>query len=182
MNEHIAEIWDNFSEELKGFILKKVRDQSIADDILQNVFLKIITHWDKISDAKNMQQYIYGITRNAIVDHFRKTELTTSLDEKSNFFSDEESDLLNATIADCCIRPFVSQLPQKYRQALMKSEFENISQKDLAKQLKISYSGAKSRVQRGKEKLKDLILACCSFPSDKYGNLQSVETGNCNCD
>jgi len=89
---------------------------------------------------------------------------------------------LNATIADCCIKPFIAQLPQKYQEALVKTEFENLSQKELASQLNISYSGAKSRVQRGKEKLKQLILTCCDFPSDNYGNLQAPKSMNCNCE
>jgi len=182
MNDITKRIWNDFNGKLKDFILKKVQIESIADDILQDVFLKVINNSDKVSEAKNIQQYIFAIARNATIDHFRDTNKKTELEENAISFSEEETESLNTTIADCCIKPFVEQLPEKYKQALIKTEFENVSQKDLATQLNISYSGAKSRVQRGKEKLKELILTCCNFPSDKYGNLQPLESKNCNCE
>src|SRR5690606_11702759 len=181
MNETIKKIWMDFNAELKGFILRKVKDESIADDILQEVFLKIIDNQDKISETKNTQQYIYAIARNTTTDHFRDARKIRELKNEEVYFTEEEKTSLNTAIAECCIKPFIAQLPAKYQQALIKTEFENISQIDLAKQLNISYSGAKSRVQRGKEKLKELIVECCNFPSDKYGNLQPTDTKNCTC-
>ena len=182
MNDITENIWNDFHKELKNFILKKVKDENIANDILQDIFLKIIDNANKIAQAKSVQQYIYGIARNATIDHFRKSGKKTFVENKYTLISEEETQSLNATIASCCIKPFIKQLPDKYQVALTKTEFENMSQKELAKELNISYSGAKSRVQRGKEKLKELIISCCNFPSDNYGNLQPTESKNCNCD
>ena len=182
MNQTTENIWNDFHKELKNFILKKVKDENIANDVLQDVFVKIIDNSDKIEKATSIQNYIYAIARNATTDHFRNVAKKTEIENQLLSFSEEETQSLNATIANCCIKPFIKQLPDKYQVALTKTEFENISQKELAEQLNISYSGAKSRVQRGKEKLKELILACCNFPSDKYGNLQPVTSKNCNCD
>jgi RNA polymerase sigma-70 factor (ECF subfamily) len=180
MNDVIENIWNDFHKELKNFILRKVKDENTADDILQDVFLKIITNADKIAHAKSLQQYIFGITRNATIDHFRKFDKNNSKENEYATISEEENHSLNASIANC-IRPFIKQLPDKYQVALMKTEFEHVSQKELAELLNISYSGAKSRVQRGKEKLKELILACCNFPSDRYGNLLNPEDESCGC-
>ena len=182
MKSVTQQLWVDFSDQLKGFIFKKVKNESAADDILQEVFLKIIEHEDKITQAKNMQQYLFGIARNTTVDFFRKTENTNDIKEEILPFTEEESASLNATIAQGCMLPFINQLPEKYKYALTKTELEHQSQKELAEELNISYSGAKSRVQRGKEKLKDLILACCNFQSDKYGNLKLPEDENCTCD
>ena len=182
MNDITEKIWNDFNKELKGFILQKVRDESVADDILQDVFIKIINNEDKVSKANSLQQYIYGIARNAVYDHFRNTTYTENFDEIKEPFSEKESESLNTTIAECCIKPFIKQLPGKYQTALHKTEFEGLSQKDLAKKLNISYSGAKSRVQRGREKLKEMILNCCAYQTDIYGNLMEPEEDkNCNC-
>ncbi len=181
MNDITENIWNDFHKELKNFIQKKVKDENIANDILQDVFIKIIDNSDKIEKATSVQNYIYAIARNATNDHFRNIARNTDIENKFLPFTGEETQSLNTTIAECCIKPFIKQLPDKYQVALTKSEFENISQKDLAEQLNISYSGAKSRVQRGKEKLKELILACCNFPSDSYGNLRDTEDKNCGC-
>jgi len=182
MNDIAESIWNEFHRELKSFIQKRVMDETIADDILQDVFLKMIDNANKIAQAKSVQHYIYAIARNATNDHFRKADKRSGFEKEYSLISKEETQTLNATIADCCIKPLIAQLPKKYQEALTKTEFEHISQKELAEQLNISYSGAKSRVQRGKEKLKELILACCNFPSDKYGNLQPPKSRSCHCD
>jgi len=64
----------------------------------------------------------------------------------------------------------IEQLPDKYREAMMLTELEGMTQKDLSNQLGISFSGAKSRVQRGRGELKELLTACCHIEADHYGN------------
>src|SRR5690554_3847113 len=117
MNDITEKIWNDFHKELKYFILKKVKDESVANDILQEVFLKIIDNADKITQAKSVQQYIYGIARNATIDHFRKSAKKNGIENEYALISEEETKSLNATIADCCIKPFIKQLPNKYQVA-----------------------------------------------------------------
>jgi RNA polymerase sigma-70 factor (ECF subfamily) len=66
MNTEITNIWAEFHKELKRYIAKAVKNPADADDILQDVFIKIIGNSDKVKHAKNMRQYIYGMVRNAI--------------------------------------------------------------------------------------------------------------------
>ena len=181
MTNDIQTIWNDFHKELKGFILKKTGDLDDTNDLIQEVFLKIIHNMDKVEKANNLRQYLYAIVRNAVNDYFRAKKKFTDDAQTDEKLSEEEITSLNTTIAACCIQPFIQKLPETYREALLLTEFEDISQKELAEKLKISYSGAKSRVQRGKEKLKELILNCCALQSDKYGNIQSPENNNCNC-
>lgn len=181
MTTDITQIWTDFHKELKSYIAKVVKNQADADDILQEVFIKIIRNSEKVKLAKNLRQYIYGMIRNAIGDYFRNKQRLNSDLEIPDALIGEDEQFLNATIADYCVKPFINQLPEKYKEALLLTEFQDISQKDLAEKLNISYSGAKSRVQRGKEKLKDIILNCCAYQSDVYGNLIEVEGKNCNC-
>jgi RNA polymerase sigma-70 factor (ECF subfamily) len=181
MTADITRIWTDFHKELKGYIAKVVKNQTDADDILQDVFIKIIQNDEKVNQSNNLRQYIYGMVRNAIGDYFRIKQRSNNDTEISVALTDEDEQSLNATIADCCIKPFINQLPEKYKVALLLTEFQDVSQKDLAEKLNISYSGAKSRVQRGKEKLKKMILNCCAYQSDVYGNLMEAERKNCNC-
>jgi RNA polymerase sigma-70 factor, ECF subfamily len=181
MTTEVTTIWADFHKELKAFIINKTRNSADADDILQEVFLKIIRNIDKVNRAENLRQYLYGIVRNTINDYFRNGKPFADDKEIEEKFTEEEAQSLNATIADCCIKPFINMLPDNYREALLITEFQDISQKELAEKLNISYSGAKSRVQRGKEKLKELILNCCAYQSDKYGNLINPENKDCGC-
>lgn len=181
MTADITRIWNDFHKELKGYIANVVKNQTDADDILQDLFIKIIQNNEKVNQSNNLRQYIYGMVRNAIGDYFRIKQRSNNDTEISVALTDEDKQSLNATIAVCCIKPFINQLPEKYKVALLLTEFQDVSQKDLAKKLNISYSGAKSRVQRGKEKLKEMILNCCAYQSDVYGNLMEAERKNCNC-
>jgi RNA polymerase sigma-70 factor, ECF subfamily len=179
MTTDITLIWTHFHKELKGYITKTVKSKADADDILQDVFIKIIRNSDKVKKAKNIRQYIYGIVRNAISDYFRSKP---AMDKDIPITATKEDEqVLNATIADCCVKPFIGHLPEKYKEALLLTEFQDVSQKELAEKLNISYSGAKSRVQRGKEKLKEMILKCCAYQSDAYGNLMTDDIENDNC-
>ncbi len=65
----------------------------------------------------------------------------------------------------------VERLPDDYREALLFTEYEGLTQKELAERLGVSYSGAKSRVQRAREKLKTMLLACCHFEFDRLGKV-----------
>lgn len=181
MTTEVTKIWTDFNKELKAFILSKTQNAADADDILQDVFIKIIRNLDKVSQAENLRHYLFGIVRNAINDYFRNRKLAVTDAEIEEKLTNEENQSLNTTIAECCIKPFIHKLPKNYRDALLITEFQDISQKDLAERLNISYSGAKSRVQRGKEKLRALIFECCAFQSDKYGNLLETDDKNCNC-
>jgi RNA polymerase sigma-70 factor (ECF subfamily) len=178
MTNEVTAIWTDFHKELKAFILNKTRNSADTDDILQEVFIKIIRNIDKINQAENLRHYLYGIVRNAINDYFRNRKHVIDNSVIEEKITEEENQSLNTTIAECCIKPFINKLPDNYRDALLITEFQDISQKELAQKLNISYSGAKSRVQRGKEKLKDLLLECCNCKTDSYGNILDVE----NCD
>lgn len=185
----VQEIWENFNLELRRYVLRKVKDESIADDIVQEIFEKVIKNIDRLNKTENLQEYLYKIARNTVVDFFRSRKLQVSggfenslEDGELQYEIDEkESESLNGIISKCCIKPFIDKLPEKYKDALIASDIENESQKALSERLNISYSGAKSRVQRGREKLKDLLQECCDFEHDTYGNLIQTKSENCNC-
>ena len=115
------------------------------------------------------------------MDYFKNKKPIVDATEIEEELTEEDTQSLNTTIGECCIKPFINKLPDNYREAILLTEFQDISQKELAEKLNITYSGAKSRVQRGKEKLKEMILGCCAFQSDKYGNLSESENKDCGC-
>ncbi|MFZ1705975.1 MAG: sigma-70 family RNA polymerase sigma factor [Saprospiraceae bacterium] len=181
MTKDVTQIWTDFQKELKDFIFAKTKNSADTDDILQEVFLKIIRNIDKVNQSKNLRQYLYGIVRNSVTDHFRSQKNISPDIQIDLSLTEDETQSLNSSIAECCIKPFIHKLPKNYKDTLLITEFQEVSQKELAQKLNISYSGAKSRVQRGKTKLKELILNCCAYESDVYGNLRIKEDKDCSC-
>lgn len=182
----VKDIWETFNLELRQYVKRKVQDDNLVDDIVQEIFEKVIINIKRLNEVENMQEYLYKVARNTVIDSFRSRQSrlkeSMTIEEVGDFeMNDKESESLNTIISSSCIKPFINKLPEKYRDALMMSDIENQSQKELAEKLDISYSGAKSRVQRGREKLKDLLQECCNFEYDSYGNLIESQSNNCGC-
>lgn len=177
----IAVLHAQFYSELKGYVYSRTKNVNDTEDILQDIFLKMSLHSEQLGSAVNLTQYIYGIVRNAISDYFRKRKPAAELNERTIAGEQEEDSCFTTNLADRCVRPFINQLPEKYRVAVWHADIEHIPQKELAKQLNISYSGLKSRVQRGRELLKGMLVKCCRIQNDVYGNVIEMDAGNCRC-
>ena len=172
------QIWLDFNEQLLGFIKKRVKNEEVAKDILQEVFLKIHQNINKLKNDKKIANWIYQITRNTIIDYYRKKkQLTTGLPIEE--ILPEKIELQKSDFSNC-ISPFIKQLPDTDQDILNKIHFGNTSQKDYAKQQNLSYSATKSRIQRARGKLKALFIECCrDIEYDKYGNIISQTENEC---
>src|SRR5579884_2211278 len=73
-------IWEEFHTPLQQFIRRRVFDEDTAEDILQDVFLKIHQHMDALKDVRKLEGWIYQITRNAINDVYRSRRHETTLE------------------------------------------------------------------------------------------------------
>jgi RNA polymerase sigma-70 factor (ECF subfamily) len=173
METAIITIQQRFGEQLHNIICKKVGHQDHCHDIMQEVYLKIMLHLPKVESATNTAAYLVRLTNNTVTDFFRKSR---SLAEKDLSEDINTADIVDPPeqslqLADCCLRPMIGSLPGIYRDALIKTELEGMKLKDYAQFAGISLSNAKVRVQRGKEKLKAIILECCTYEFDPYGNI-----------
>lgn len=169
MDNQLETIWNELAANLRRFILKRVGDEPTADDILQNVFIKIHTNLDSLQDESKLQSWVYQIARNAIADHYRRAPVTHALDDAIPS-SDEPDDEARAALARS-VREMVDCLPEEYRTPLMLDTFEGLDQAEIGARLGISVSGAKSRVQRARAKLRDLMFECCHFEFDRRGGV-----------
>ena len=170
--------WNKTQHELKRFVYKKVKDKALAEDIVQDVFLKVHNKLGQLKDTEKITGWIYQITRNVITDHFRSHSKPIAMSDL-----DWESD--HHAFNDCvatCLGEMLDTLPAKYQEALKLTEMENLSQTDLAARLNISYSGAKSRVQRARQMLKEKMDEQYVIKTDAYGNVIVCEDKiPCNC-
>lgn len=172
-------IWKAFHKELFNFINKRVNDQDLSNDILQDVFMKIHLKLKTLSDKDKLASWVYQITRNSILDYFRKQKNKAPLTD--NLTELEEEKTFNAELVKC-LKPMIDQLPGDYKDAILQTEMGSLSQKEYADKLGISYSGAKSRIQRARRQLHGLFNECCAIESDKYGNItEHVCKKNCGC-
>ena len=180
----VVAVYEAFHTELRHFVLGKVSDPATADDILQDVYLRIHAHIDTLRDCGRLQSWVYQIARNAIIDHYRSrrpaVELPETLPEPGaapgdSCENDAECELMESLVV------MVRDLPAKYREALTLTLYEGLTQHEVARRLGISVSGAKSRVQRARAMLRDDLLNCCHFAFDRYGAVLDYQERCCCC-
>ncbi len=161
-------IWNEFHRELLRFIRKRVKDDDVAKDLLQDIFIKIHLRKGTLNDADKLTSWVFQITRNSILDYFKKKKPERDLPQ--NVADMDAGVTYNNEFADC-LKPFIQNLPILYRDAIIETEMNGMSQKEFAEKMNISHSGAKSRVQRGRQQLVELFNQCCHYTKDSYGNI-----------
>jgi RNA polymerase sigma-70 factor (ECF subfamily) len=176
----VAGIYKQFHSELFGYIKSKVRSREDAEDILQNVFIKIYSNIDKLTEDLKLKNWIFTITRNTIIDYYRananKKTLAVNEGITNEISEPEESDQTKGL--DQCIMTMIGLLPDEYHDIIIESEIKGIKQKDLAEKYGIAYPSMRSRVQRGRERLKQLFYNCCHIQTNKLGNVIEVQGKN----
>jgi len=167
MNATLGSIYASFHSKLYRFIAGWVPDPDTAEDILQDVYLKIHAKIDSLREEDRLESWIYQITRNAITDYYRRARPQDELSELLPAPEAEGPDAMQQLAES--VRGMLDCLPDKYRQAIALTDIEGLTQVEMARQLGLSVSGAKSRVQRAREKLREAFLDCCHFEFDRLG-------------
>jgi len=180
MTRDIQDIWQEVQDSLRVFIAKRVANEAEAEDILQEVFLRMHRKLDSLNDPRSVVSWLFQITRHAIIDHYRSParrrevpaglaadlETTRTVQAEPVVAESADSGRLREELAGC-LRPMIERLASQYREAVMLVELEGLTQSAAAKRLGISASGMKSRVQRGRRQLKRQLDECCLIQLDR---------------
>jgi RNA polymerase sigma-70 factor (ECF subfamily) len=180
-------IWGEFHEGLLGFINRRVRSRETAEDILQEVMLRIHRHAAGVEHADAVAAWVHRIARNAIADHYRSARIRRELaagldvDQEPAGESDAEAPDVRDELA-ACIAPLLRRLPPIYREALTLTEVEGLTQAEAAARVSLSPSGMKSRVQRARRQLKRLLIDCCEVELDRRRRVTNYRPRRHPCD
>jgi RNA polymerase sigma-70 factor (ECF subfamily) len=172
----IHSIYQQYSTHLLAFIRQQIKDESTAEDILQEVFLKAMESCLRDTEIRNLKSWLFFVARNTIVDYFRLQNKIIQEEDYINLNhmnSPVFQQILSEDISD-----MINLLPDEYGLPLKLSDIDGIPQKEIAERLNISLPGAKSRIQRARKKLKDLFFECCDMEFDAQGNIVSCEIKN----
>ncbi|MEM7306617.1 MAG: RNA polymerase sigma factor SigZ [Planctomycetota bacterium] len=164
-------LWELLSDRLRGFFAQRVRDPQAAEDLLQETFVRIHGGLEELSDRDRIEAWVFRIAHNLVID-LRRARGSDDVDQPDDLAEREPEppDNLNHVVGGW-LPAMVAELPERYRAAVQLYELEGVPQREVAQRLGLSLSGAKSRVQRGREKLKELLFDCCSFERDRRGNV-----------
>lgn len=180
--EEITAIYQEFRQSLFSYIRGKVRTKEDAEDILQTVFLKISMNLHSLSGKEKLKDWIFTITRNTVYDYYRQKNRNKMirLPDSIPDLPDAKEPPAPAQRLEQCLQGFIQQLPEKYQKIIEESELKGIKQKELAIQYKLPYSSLRSQVQRGRDRLKQMLLQCCQLELDSRGSA-FIPEGKASC-
>jgi len=187
-------LWAEFRDRLRGFIARRIANEADADDILQEVFLRIHLHRDSVRHSDRLGAWLFQVTRNAIADYYRapnrrlEIPVGASLEPFSERPEQATDSYEGAAAAGqaaqelaTCLRPMVERLPAHYREAVTLTDLEGFTQRAAAERIGISVSGMKSRVQRGRQALKTMLDGCCQIELDADRRVIDFEARDASC-
>jgi RNA polymerase sigma-70 factor (ECF subfamily) len=174
-------IWQEIERQLRPFVARRLADSSDLEDVLQDIYLRIQTGIAGLRDTERFGPWVYQVARSALADNGRsraRHPLPASAPVEEAELpvppSDEEEGRAERELASY-VAVFVAALPSPYREAITLTELQGMTQRDAAEMLGVSLSGMKSRVQRGRQQIQEMLSACCEIALDARGHVLSYD-------
>ena len=160
------------------YVRKRINRLEDAEDITQDVFYKLAKSDQE--QIKNIKHWVYSIAKNTITDFYRKKRIFSDEFTDLPILEDDELNSASQELSECVLK-FIDQLPEEYRYIMRMSELESKSQKEIAKQLNMNYVTVRSKIQRGRKRLKQLFVDCCYVEQGGKGSIIGYkENKGCN--
>lgn len=181
------EMWREMLPRLRKFVRRRIADPDRADDLVAEVLLRIHQNVASLDDQELLPNWVFRIARNAVIDEYRRAgrsreQLTSALPEQSTEQSIDQDETAAVRELSACLRPMLNGLPAEQRAAVEMVDLDGMTQADAAQRAGVSLSGMKSRVQRGRRRLAELLGQCCALTLDGRGVPMDYEPPpSCGC-
>ena len=172
-------MWQDVIAQLRGFVRRRIADPDRAEDLVGEILLRIYQHLGSVQDQDKLAHWVSRVARNAVIDEYRRAARarehlvgtptdTTAVDTAAvGPDPDDESSALDELSR--CLRPLLAGLPPEQRRAVELIDLDGLPQAGAARREGVSLSGMKSRVQRGRRRLAELLGQCCTLTLDARG-------------
>lgn len=159
--------WSVCEGELLGYLRHRVGHIEDAEEVLQEVFIKAMRQGEQFCDVDNPRAWLFQVARNALADRLRVSREYVALPDD---LVDPPQDIpLPVDDLSQCLPRVLSELSEEDRFAIVFCDMDGKSQQALAERLDLSLSGAKSRLQRARLRLKQRIEIACQVRFDESG-------------
>ncbi len=162
-----TEIWKTYANDVQRLIMSKVKDAQITDDLVQEVFIKVHTKFDTIQEKQKVKSWLLSVSRNTVLDYFRKSKKEIPLEKEETIIGEEE---YKHSEKDC-LPGIIKNLPKKYRNPLLLSDIKGMKQAEIASQLNLPLATVKSQIQRGRKLIVQGYMDCCDYKLNDKGFL-----------
>ena len=172
-----------FHEVLRRYLARRLKDPVAVDDVLQEVFVRVTRNAQALQAARTPLAWLFTVTRSALIDHQRQVSraqqlFTDTADTQVDALPGLADEPLDTDFANCLV-PLLASLPKDQNQALTYVDLHGGRQTDYAAEHQLTLPAAKARVQRGRARLKQMILSCCSIERDGTQRVMALANDGC---
>jgi len=158
--------WHEAIKLLTEWVRPRLQEPADADELVQEILERLVVHGDQFQIVGNPLGWMHRIATNAIIDYYRRPKRTVALPEGLPAETADPAADARGELA-ACIRPLVMHLDPASREALLATDLGDKSQVEAAREAGVAVSTMKSRVQRGRRKLRQALLQCCHVELDR---------------
>lgn len=170
----LDQIAEQFRREIFSYIQTRVGDRCAADDLTQETFLRVQNALAKGTEPEHLRGWLFQIARNAVIDFLKKAPRFVPFEEEHAVSKAESPDPVDDEFRKRLFSyalKVIETFPIEDREALTLTEIDGLSREELASELGISVTAAKSRVHRARVKLRKTVEECCRLVTDPYGRV-----------
>lgn len=164
----VLSAWRKHEAELKAYLDHRLKDAHLADDLLQDVFVKAMRQGNRFCSLSSARAWLFEVARNTLADHFRLRKEQVELPD--DLAIDIEEPATVDSLA-ACIPRVLSELTENDREALMLCDLQGMTQEEYARLKGLSLPGAKSRIQRARKRLLEQLTKACQVQFDENGQV-----------
>ncbi len=161
-------IWQHYQRRLLGFLIPQTNSPILAEDILQQVFIKLLQHPPKATEGAALEAWLFRVCRHTLIDHYRKhsqsivsieavPESDLALEESTDFTRQDDTPVMLH-----CMHNALTTLPQNQAKAIYAADLEDTSHVNIAQQYGVSPATVRSWVSRGRKSLRSKLQHCKS--------------------
>ena len=164
----ITNAWDRHEQELRRFLYSRLKDADVAEDLLQDVFLKALAENSQFCTLENTRAWLFRVTRNRLIDYYRTRHIH---EEAPTELPREPVSVEPVANLSRCLPEALRRLSAEDREAIELCDLDGMTQSEFAALKGLSTPGAKSRIQRARRRLRESLKTGCNIIFDEQGKV-----------
>jgi RNA polymerase sigma-70 factor (ECF subfamily) len=164
----LLDAWTAHEAELRRYLRHHIRPPSEAEDALHDTFVKALRQGERFCEVHNPRAWLFEVARNVVVDHARRTRSSEPLPDD---LAAPEFEVAMVDQLSACLPRVLTEMSEEDREAISLCDIGGMTQGRFAELKGLSLPGAKSRLQRARQRLREQLLRACQVQLDETGKV-----------
>ena len=164
----VSKAWLLHEKELRAYLLSRIKDKQLAEDLLQDVFIKALAEGSQFCELNNPRAWLFSVLKNRLIDYQRTRKEYDEIPEQLADAVQEDTPVNNLAV---CLPIALTKMDKADADIIQQCDLDGLNQADYARQKGLSLSATKSRIQRARKRLKTELQNTCHVRFDEQGNV-----------